>query len=64
MLNAVTAEIALSEETRLDTVHMSDHLYDTHWVEAHQIYVLCEHGTTDIVAIMTSDFWHQLMGDE
>ena len=45
MANTLMASLPLSEDTRLETVQLIDRLYDLHWVEQDQVFVLCEHGT-------------------
>lgn len=53
--------LPLSEETRRDTVRFIESMYDVHWIETEAVFVLCDHGTCQPVAVMTEMFWHRLV---
>ncbi len=61
MPKSLMTSLPLSEDTRLETVQLIDRLYDLHWVEQDQVFVLCEHGTRHPVAVMAEVFWNRLM---
>jgi hypothetical protein len=60
MANFLMASLPLSEDTRLETVQLIHRLYDLHWLEPEQVFVLCEHGTRQPGAGMAAVFWDRL----
>lgn len=55
--------LALSEDTRLDTVRVVSTCYDLHWDPTAQRFAWCRHGTLEVVAVMTRELLDLLTGE-
>ncbi|WP_053958093.1 hypothetical protein [Sulfobacillus thermosulfidooxidans] len=62
-LRSPTIHALLDHASRLDTVRMRDKFYDLYECEQDGLFLLCEHGTDQITAVLSPLFWADLSGE-